>query len=198
MGRTNLEQRLKTDIHEKNTIARSLRRTLRQIEKFRRRSPELKGRWKERYLTTAARLEEGARKVAKEIIASGEDLQRRMVEEQKISESEVQAFEERFEKERAEHRAAMEKANKSMELYEQEAASLSWWGASEEERKNLHKLEDEAYKARAKVIEEGKDVRKALKELSSEAKDKAFFKLELERIAAERIALKGLAAPSKA
>ena len=65
MGRTNLEQRLKTDIHEKNAISRNLRRRLRQIERFRRRSPTLKGRWKDRYLTTADRLEKDARKQAK-------------------------------------------------------------------------------------------------------------------------------------
>ena len=198
MGRTNLEQRLKTDIHEKNTIARSLRRRLRQIERFRRRSPDLKGRWKERYLITAARLEEGARRVAKELIASGEELQRRMQEELKISESEVKAFEQRFEKEQAEHQAALEKAKKSMNLYRHEAANQAWRHASEEDRKDLHRLEDEGYTARAQAIKEGKDVKKIAEELSSEAKDKAFFKLELERIAGERVILKELAASSQA
>ena len=193
MGRTNIEQRIKTGIHEKNRISRKLRRRLREIEEYRRSSASRKGHWKKRYAASADRLEEEARKLARDVIARGETLQKKMQDELKFSEGEVKAFEEKFEKERAEHRAAMEKAGKAMEFYEHEAAQQALRGTTKEDAGKLQALEDEAYKARSKARKEAEDVRKALKEISSEAKDKAFFTLELERIAAERAALKGLA-----
>ncbi len=189
MGRTNVEQGLKREIGEKNALTRRLRERLQEISRYRRRAGEEGGhRWRKRYAATAGRLDAEARALAAEVLRRGEDLERRIHEELRISEGEIADFKQRYEKELAEYREAHRKAKIAVEDWE--LAKRSWKAASKAEQDRLRTFEAESAQARAQESKEKKDAEKLANEQRSEARDKAHFTLELARIAAERAGLK--------
>jgi hypothetical protein len=196
MGRTNVEQRLKREIAEKNELSRELRRRLSKIAKYRRQGAEAGStRWRKRYGSTAERLGFGTVKMAERVVEWGKELEKKIREEMKISEQELKDFEARYEKELSEYRAAYEKAKAAKKgaqtaLAEWEVAEHAFHNATAEDWKKYEAAVAEAAKARAQETKEKKDAEKALQEIESEKRDKTLFLLELERIAAERRAFK--------
>lgn len=189
MGRTRTEKRLKRAINEKNVLSKRLRERTRLKSRFNRLSTAAASRrWQKRYASTAERLAGEVRRLTETVLADGASLGRRIREEMKISEDEVRAFEKRYEKELAEYREARKKADVLLEDYQ--LAQHTWTSASRQEHDNLHQLEGEAARARAEARKEKKDAEKVQREIESEARDKTFFTLELERISAERLSLK--------
>ncbi len=193
MGRTNEEQRLKGEIGAKNFHAAQLREVLAEIAKFRRQAGETGKRRRQKKLTaTVDRLESRAGDLRACVLPWGADLEKRIREEMKISEDEVREFQKRYEKELAEYRQAHAEAKAKIE--EHQVVAHSWRHASEEERKRLREIEGAAAKAQAKAQakeeKEKKEAEKVAQEIDSEARDKAFFNLELKRIAVEQVAFK--------
>ncbi|MBI2900041.1 MAG: hypothetical protein HYY17_07635 [Planctomycetes bacterium] len=189
MGRTNVEQKLKGDIGHKNRHAALLRARLAEAAKYRRLAAETRNRRKSKqYAASADRLQAEIERLRACVLDCGRDLDKRIREEMKISEQEVADFQKRYEKELAEYRQAH--ADAKVKTEDHALAAVGWRHASQEERKKLTELQTVAAKARAQETKEQKDAAKVQKELDSEARDKAFFSLELKRIAVEQVAFR--------
>lgn len=192
MGRTNVEQKLKREIGEKNQHSRLLRRKLAEVAKYLRLAAAAGGkRWKKRYAKTAARVGAGAEGLRECVLKWDAELEKKIREEMKISEAEVQEFQRTYEKELAEYKAAHEKAKASKKTAK--VSTEDWELAQHASQKALEgarKAHQDAIAAAAKAAssetKEKKDAEKALQEVESEKRDKALFTLELDRIVAER------------
>lgn len=187
MGRTNAEQRLKREIGEKNWHAALLRGRLAEIAKYKRLAGETRKRRKaKKYAKTAERLAAKYEDLRACVLKWGAELSKRIREELKFSEQEVADFQKRYEKEMEDYRKAHASAKFATDEFE--ILSHSWRHASADEHKRLAEFEAAAAKARSREQKELKEAVQVAKELDSEARDKAFFDLELKRIAAEQSA----------
>jgi hypothetical protein len=189
VGRTNFEQRLKRDIGAKNQISSRLGNLTRKAAGFQSDAETTGNRRKQKkYTSTYERLSTEIAELAKAILQQGDELEKRIHDEMKISHGEIQDFKASYEKEYAEAKAAAAKLKKAE--HDWHLAERSFKKASAKDQKKLEELSNLVGKARAASAREQEDVNKAGREVESEERDKVFFRLELKRIAAERSALR--------
>lgn len=174
-----VERAIRKDLSEKNALRRELEDRLKAAARWKARlaAEKKRGRGKrlEQSLSRyAARIEA----LRKDVLARDRDLQKRIVAEMKFSEQEVRDFESRYKKELDE----AVKARASIAAAQKEEKDAEARGEP-----TVSDLLRKVGRARRQALKEDKDVKAVEKELTSEAKDRALFEAELQRIAAEII-----------
>jgi hypothetical protein len=179
MGRTRIERTLKREIQEMKRLRKHLFGRIREVVQYEHRADKaFSHRWRKRYSFTAARLTEEIEQLKPVFLHQGEALERKIMEEQKISEQEIKDFQEQLEREAKEYKEAQEKLKK-----------LEKVKTVTDDPEKLKKVEANLERAEIKEKKEKKDVDKIRRELDSEARDKRLFIEVLDQILRDRATL---------
>lgn len=179
MGRTRIERALKREIQEMKNLRKHLFSRIREVVRYKHQAEKaLSHRWRKRYADTAARLIEEIEQLKPVFLHQGETLERKIMEEQKISEREIKDFQTQLEREAQEYKEAQEDLQKL-----EKAKALT------DDQEKMRKVEADLDKAEIKEKKEKKDVDKIRRELDSEARDKRLFIEALDQILTDRAAL---------
>jgi hypothetical protein len=180
MEHSSVERRLRADIEERHKLRNELKKKQSLAAKLTRKLERVgKKRLNNRYSATIERLNIEAAALKRELNGMNVDLQKRIEDEMEYSVSEVQGFEDRYQKEYAE----MVEAEGKLKSIEEGTAELDVEEVSEEEES----VSREAIVARTRRMlrRERKVVEGIRREISSEERDKIFFTRELRQIKAE-------------
>ncbi len=175
MGRTRIERTLKREIQEMKSLRKYLFERMQEASRYEHRAGKaLSHRWSKRYASTAARLLEEIQQLKSVFLRQGEELERKIIEERKISEQEIKDFQAQLEREVQEYK----EAQKNLQTLEQANALM-------DDPEKLQKVEA----AKIKEKKEKKDVDKVRGELVSEARDERLFLEVLHQILTDRSTL---------
>ena len=192
-GHNQRERRLFTDLNEKNRLVGEFRRLSNSVRQWQDRMGKRRGeRWQRQYGQAIRRAEVRLEELQRELPSRAEDLKTRIEEEQQISKSEIEAFEEQYKKEVRELKKAQEKLAAAGEAFSKAEAKTK--SRSMERQQTAAVLAEFSRKRRNAAREarrEAKDVKTAEKEITSEEQDKQVLSYELRRIVAEIEALRG-------
>ncbi len=192
-GHNQRERRLFTDLNEKNRLVGEFRRLSNSVRQWQDRMGKRRGeRWQKQYGQAIRRAEVRLEELQRELPSRAEDLKTRIEEEQQISKSEIEAFEEQYKKEVRELKKAQEKLAAAGEAFSKAEAKTK--SRSMERQQTAAVLAEFSRKRRNAAREarrEAKDVKTAEKEITSEEQDKQVLSYELRRIVAEIEALRG-------
>ena len=180
MGHSSVERRLRADIEERHKLRNELKKKQSLTTRLTRKLERVKKkRLNNRYSATIERLNTEAQMLRKKLNEMNLDLQKRIEGEMEFSIREVQAFEERYEKERTE----MVEAEDKLKAIEEGTTEPDVEEVSEEEES----VSREAIVARTRRMlkRERRIVEGIKREISSEERDKIFFTRELQQIKAE-------------
>lgn len=177
MGDTHnpVERALRRDISGHNGLRRQAVDLERRISRWADRAEGCKNkRRRKRLEASIERTRPTLAGLRERLQARGTELRNRIVTELKFSEGEVNAFQEKFRKEHAEYVKAAQAAGKARRA----ADKIEKEAPVETANKVLRRLGRAERKARG----EGKDVKAVERELTSEARDRAFFEDALHRL----------------
>lgn len=175
MGRTRIERTLKGEIQEMKSLRKDLFERMQEASRYEHQAGKaLSHRWSKRYASTAARLLEEIQQLKSVFLRQGEELERKIIEERKISEQEIKDFQAQLEREVQEYK----EAQKNLQTLEQANALM-------DDPEKLKKVEA----AKIKEKKEKKDVDKVRGELVSEACDERLFLEVLHQILTDRSTL---------
>jgi hypothetical protein len=172
MGRTRIEGTLKREIQEMKGLRKYLFERMQEASRYEHQAGKaLSHRWSKRYAFTAARLLEEIQQLKSVFLRQGEELERKIIEERKISEQEIKDFQAQLEREVQEYK----EAQKNLQTLEQA-------NALRDDPEKLKKVEA----AKIKEKKEKKDVDKVRGELVSEARDERLFLEAMHQILTDR------------
>jgi len=180
MGHSLVERRLRADIEERHKLRNELKKKQSVINRLTGKLECVKKkRLNNRYSATINRLNTEAHALSKKLNEIDIDLQKRIEDEMNLSESEIQDFEDRYQKEYSE----MVEAEDKLKAIEEGTAEPEVEEVPEEEES----VSREAIVARTRRMlkRERRIVDGIKREISSEERDKMFFTRELQQIRAE-------------
>ena len=174
---TPVERRLKADIIGKNIVRRDLERSTFLIRRSREKLRKCRNhRHASRYGSTVRRHQRRIEELRVELLQRNADLEKRIMQEMKYSENEVEEFKTQLKKE--------------IEEMEEARSGLAKIKAAQ---KTLEKIEDqqdtakEITRATRRLFRETADVKRIEKEVSSEQRDEMLFTQELKEIEIDRL-----------
>ena len=179
MGRTRIERTLKKEIQEMGRLRKNLFECMHEATRYEHQAEKaVSHRWRKQYASTAGRLMVETIQLKSALLDQGEALERRIIEERKISEQEIKDFQAQLEREIQEYKGA-QKNLKALE----KANTLT------NNREKMKEAEADLASATGKEKKEKKDVDKIKRELDSEARDERLFLEVLNQILKDRAAL---------
>ena len=179
MGRTRIERTLKKEIQEMKTLRKYLFERMQEAARYERKAEKaMSHRWRKRYASTAGRLLEENIPLKSVLLQQGEELERRIIEERKISEQEIKDFQAQLEREVREYKEAQNNLQ-----------SLKKADTSTDDPEKLKEVEANLASARIKEKKEKKEVDKVKRELDSETRDERLFLEVLNQILTDRATL---------
>gem|GEM_PF-5719813 len=189
-----IEKKIKADIIKKNTIRKKLQKQINMVLDYNKLLNNTKcDRKKKRYIAGIKRFMINIGK--NKIIVSDliKNLEKRILDEMKYSESEIKELQDSYKKEFAEMISAEEKLNlaKVDKLTDDEKKEIAGIFGSEDIKEVNIPKEFILAKLSKKVKKEKKDVKNVEKELKSEEKDKILFQNEIKRMGLEKVLLMG-------
>lgn len=187
MGHGAVERRLRTNIEERRRLKNEIAQKQSLVGKLSQKLERTKkNRLNNRYSATISRSNAEIELLGQKLKDMNVNLKKRIVDEMKFSEHEVQEFTEQYQKELAEIQETEGKLKEIEEMPEEPEAEESAEEAPEDESEDKP-ASKEAMVARTKrmLSRERRIVEGIQKELSSEERDKVFFSEELQQIIAE-------------
>ena len=179
MGRTRIERTLKKEIQEMRSLRKYLFERMHEAARYEHQAEKaMSHRWRTRYASTAGRLMVDTIQLKSVLLDQGEALERRIIEERKISEQEIKDFQAQLEREIQEYK----EAQKNLKALEK-ANTLT------NDPEKMKEAEADLASAKSKEKKEKKDVDKIKRELDSEARDERLFLEVLNQILKDRAAL---------
>ena len=192
-GHNPQERRLFTDLSDKNRLSGEARRIARRLSRWRDRAASRRGkRWTARYAKSIENAEARLAALQTEILARAEVLKTRIREEQKVSKTEVTKYEKQYKKEIEELKAARQALAEAGKAVAKASSAQSDAEPADAEKAAgvLTAMRRKHWNAANELRRETQDLKKAKKEIDSEAADKAVLSYELRRITAEIEALR--------
>jgi hypothetical protein len=179
MGRTRIERTLKKEIQEIGSLRKYLFERMHEAARYEHQAEKaMSHRWHKRYASTAGGLMVETIQLKSVLLDQGEALERRIIEERKISEQEIKDFQAQLEREIQEYK----EAQKNLKALEK-ANSLT------KNPEKMKEAEADLASAKSKEKKEKKDVDKLKRELDSEARDERLFLEVLNQILKDRAVL---------
>jgi hypothetical protein len=179
MGRTRIERTLKKEIQEMRSLRKNLFERMHEAARYEHQAEKaMSHRWRKRYASTSGRLMVETIQLKSVLSDQGEALERRIIEERKISEQEIKDFQAQLEREIQEYK----EAQKNLKALEK-ANTLT------NNPEKMKEAEADLASAKSKEKKEKKDVDKLKRELDSEARDERLFLEVLNQILKDRAAL---------
>jgi hypothetical protein len=179
MGRTRIERTLKKEIQEMRSLRKNLFERMHEAARYEHQAEKaMSHRWRKRYASTSGRLMVETIQLKSVLSDQGEALERRIIEERKISEQEIKDFQAQLEREIQEYK----EAQKNLKALEK-ANSLT------KNPEKMKEAEADLASAKSKEKKEKKDVDKLKRELDSEARDERLFLEVLNQILKDRAVL---------
>ena len=188
-----IERKIKTDIVSKNTLRKKLQHKLYQIQKWQKQIKTGSSlRLKNKFIKSIRRVLPKIKNLKSEVFLMIEDLEKRIPEELKYSESEISQLKDQYQKEYQQMVEAQQSLFKAQagKLSKDEKIDIAGTSINALEKNEAGKVifpkEFLLAKITKKLNTETKDVKKAEKELTSEEKDKVLFQGEIKRMTMEK------------